>query len=76
MSFTSTQEEIDRMDAMVPRLLYRVEGNPWEIQSYFQVGGYEAWRKCVLEPNPENVIALVKQAALNQLGMGVIVFDE
>lgn len=56
------------MSTVEPRLLKPFEGPPWAIQSYLQAGGYEAWRKCVQNGTPEDVVAELKRAALRGRG--------
>ena len=33
---------------------------PWDIDAYLKVGGYEAWKKCVKELTPEQVVQELK----------------
>ena len=39
-----------------PRLVEKLEGAPWDIDAYIKVGGYEAWKKCIKELTPEQVV--------------------
>ena len=52
----------------MPRLLSKIEGEPWELEPYLQQGGYEAWKKCVAQHNPEGIITQLKQSQLRGRG--------
>src|SRR5690625_2424962 len=42
---------------------------PWTLENYLKVGGYEAWRKILAEQTPpEEVIEILKQSALRGRG--------
>jgi NADH-quinone oxidoreductase subunit F len=51
-----------------PRVLQKLEGAPWEIDPYIQTGGYEAWRKCVKELNPDDIVGEIKRSGLRGRG--------
>lgn len=51
-----------------PRLTSHLGGEPWDIEPYRRVGGYEAWKKCVTRNHPEEVIEQIKQAHLRGRG--------
>ncbi len=51
-----------------PRLLQKLDGPPWDIEPYLGVGGYEAWRKCLKELNPDAVVDVLKQSGLRGRG--------
>ena len=50
------------------RLLQRIEGKPFEIQPYLEVGGYQAWQKCVKELTREDILNEIKRAGLRGRG--------
>jgi len=56
------------MNTTNPRILFRTEGKPWEIEPYLRQGGYDAWKQCLTQKTPEVVIALLKQAHLRGRG--------
>jgi len=51
-----------------PRLLHKLEGAPWEIEPYLRVGGYDAWRKCVMELSREGIVAEIRRSGLRGRG--------
>jgi len=50
------------------RLVEKVDGAPWDIDAYIKVGGYEAWKKCVKELTPEQVVQELKASGLRGRG--------
>jgi NADH-quinone oxidoreductase subunit F len=50
------------------RLVEKVDGAPWDIDAYLKVGGYEAWKKCVKELTPEQVVQELKSSGLRGRG--------
>jgi NADH-quinone oxidoreductase subunit F len=56
------------MNTTNPRLLFPIEGKPWEIEPYLRHGGYEAWKQCLTNNDPDGVIAQLKQAHLRGRG--------
>src|SRR5256712_6701798 len=56
------------MPSTEPRLLHKLEGAPWEIEPYLRVGGYDAWRKCVMELSREGIVAEIGRAGLGGRG--------
>ncbi len=56
------------MTAAEPRVLQQLNGKPWEIDPYLKVGGYEAWRKCVTELQPEDIVGEIKRSGLRGRG--------
>jgi NADH-quinone oxidoreductase subunit F len=50
------------------RLVEKIEGAPWDIDAYIKVGGYEAWKKCVNELTPEQVVHELKTSGLRGRG--------
>ena len=50
------------------RLLLTTDGKPWEIEPYLKVGGYQAWRKCVTELRPVQIVDELKRAGLRGRG--------
>jgi NADH-quinone oxidoreductase subunit F len=56
------------MAAVEPRLLETLEGSPWDIEAYERTGGYEAWRKCVTELQPDDIVGELKKAGLRGRG--------
>ncbi|MEX2525933.1 MAG: NADH-quinone oxidoreductase subunit NuoF [Gammaproteobacteria bacterium] len=43
--------------------------NPWTLENYYSVGGYDAWKKIVSEkPSPDDVIQEVKDSGLRGRG--------
>ena len=51
-----------------PRVLHPLEGQPWEIDGYLKVGGYEAWKRCVLELSRDEIVEEVKRSGLRGRG--------
>ena len=56
------------MPSTEPRLLHKLEGAPWEIEPYLRVGGYDAWRKCVMELSREGIVAEIRRSGLRGRG--------
>lgn len=56
------------MTASEPRLLEKLEGSPTDIEAYIKVGGYEAWRKCVMSMQPEDIVGELKKSGLRGRG--------
>lgn len=54
--------------ATEPRLVQQLEGQPWEIEGYLKVGGYEAWKRCVSGWAPHDIVAELKKAGLRGRG--------
>lgn len=54
--------------ATEPRLVQKLEGDPWEIEGYLKVGGYEAWKRCVAGLKAEDIVAELKKAGLRGRG--------
>ena len=50
------------------RLVEKIDGVPWDIDAYMKVGGYEAWKKCVKELTPEQVVQELKTSGLRGRG--------
>lgn len=50
------------------RVLQKLEGAPWDIDAYLKVGGYEAWKKCVTELSPTQVVDELKKSGLRGRG--------
>ncbi|WP_455246031.1 NADH-quinone oxidoreductase subunit NuoF [Petrachloros mirabilis] len=50
------------------RLVPKVEGPPWDIDAYIKAGGYEAWKKCVKDLSPEQVVQELKASGLRGRG--------
>ena len=50
------------------RLVEKIDGAPWDIDAYMKVGGYEAWKKCVKELTPEQVVQELKSSGLRGRG--------
>jgi NADH-quinone oxidoreductase subunit F len=48
--------------------LQKLEGAPWEIDPYLKTGGYEAWRKCLKELTPNDIVGEIKKAGLRGRG--------
>lgn len=56
---------------MVNEVCYRTMefDEPWSLESYLKIGGYEAWRKILAEKTPqEEIIETVKKATLRGRG--------
>lgn len=53
---------------MESRLVPKLDGPPWDIDAYVKAGGYEAWRKCVKEWSPEQVVQELKASGLRGRG--------
>lgn len=51
-----------------PRLVQQIDGTPWDIEAYIKVGGYEAWKRCVKELSPEQVVQELKNSGLRGRG--------
>ena len=50
------------------RLVEKIDGTPWDIDAYIKVGGYEAWKKCIKELTPEQVVQELKTSGLRGRG--------
>ena len=50
------------------RLVQKVDGAPWDIDAYMKVGGYEAWKKCIKELSPDQVVQELKTSGLRGRG--------
>jgi NADH-quinone oxidoreductase subunit F len=50
------------------RLVEKIDGAPWDIDAYIKVGGYEAWKKCVKELTPDQVVQELKTSGLRGRG--------
>lgn len=50
------------------RLLQPMNGDPWDIDAYMAQGGYDAWKQCVKDNNPDKVIAALREASLRGRG--------
>jgi NADH-quinone oxidoreductase subunit F len=50
------------------RLVQKVDGAPWDIDAYMKVGGYEAWKKCVKDLSPDQVVQELKASGLRGRG--------
>lgn len=50
------------------RVLQKLDGDPWDIDAYIKVGGYEAWKKCVTELSPDQVVQELKTSGLRGRG--------
>ena len=50
------------------RLVEKIDGAPWDIDAYIKVGGYEAWKKCVKELTPAQVVQELKTSGLRGRG--------
>jgi NADH-quinone oxidoreductase subunit F len=50
------------------RLVEKIDGAPWDVDAYIKVGGYEAWKKCVKELTPEQVVQELKTSGLRGRG--------
>ncbi|HKE62633.1 MAG TPA: NADH-quinone oxidoreductase subunit NuoF [Nitrospira sp.] len=50
------------------RLVQKVDGAPWDIDAYMKVGGYEAWKRCVKELSPDQVVQELKTSGLRGRG--------
>ena len=56
------------MTATVPRVLYELDGPPWDIQGYVRRGGYQAWRKCLKDLTRDDIVAEIKRSGLRGRG--------
>lgn len=50
------------------RLVQKIDGAPWDIDAYMKVGGYEAWKKCIKELSPDQVVQELKSSGLRGRG--------
>ena len=50
------------------RVLQKLDGAPWEIDPYLKTGGYDAWRKCLKELTPNDIVGEIKKAGLRGRG--------
>ncbi|HJT19505.1 MAG TPA: NADH-quinone oxidoreductase subunit NuoF [Nitrospira sp.] len=50
------------------RVLQQLSGPPWDIDAYINAGGYEAWKKCLRELSPEQVVQELKASGLRGRG--------
>ncbi len=51
-----------------PRLVQKIEGNPWDIEGYRKIGGYEAWTRCIKELSATQVVDELKKSGLRGRG--------
>jgi NADH-quinone oxidoreductase subunit F len=51
-----------------PRLLEKLDGQPWDIEAYIRTGGYEAWKKCLQGLSREDVVSELKKSGLRGRG--------
>ncbi len=51
-----------------PRLVQNIEGEPWEIDGYLKVGGYDAWTRCIKEVSAAQVVEELKKSGLRGRG--------
>ena len=51
-----------------PRVLQKLDGAPWEIDLYLKTGGYDAWKKCLKDLTPADVVGEIKRAGLRGRG--------
>ncbi|MGQ0811216.1 MAG: NADH-quinone oxidoreductase subunit NuoF, partial [Nitrospiraceae bacterium] len=51
-----------------PRVLQKLDGQPSDIEAYMKIGGYEAWRKCLKELRPDDIVNEIKQSGLRGRG--------
>jgi NADH-quinone oxidoreductase subunit F len=51
-----------------PRVLQQLGGDPWDVEAYMKAGGYEAWKKCLKELSPEQVVQELKASGLRGRG--------
>src|SRR5881296_1521503 len=49
-------------------MLQAFDGPPWDIEAYLRVGGYDAWRKCVMELSREGIVAEIRRSGLRGRG--------
>jgi len=56
------------VETMTPRVLREIPGEAWDIESYCQHGGYEAWQQCVTKHDAPSVVAQLKEALLRGRG--------
>lgn len=54
--------------ATEPRLVQVLEGEPWQIDGYTKVGGYEAWKRCVAGWKADEIVAELKKSGLRGRG--------
>jgi NADH-quinone oxidoreductase subunit F len=50
------------------RVVQQLSGPPWDIDAYINAGGYEAWKKCLRELSPEQVVQELKASGLRGRG--------
>ncbi|HEY7531493.1 MAG TPA: NADH ubiquinone oxidoreductase, partial [Nitrospiraceae bacterium] len=50
------------------RVLQKLDGPPWDIEAYLKVGGYEAWRRCMIELSAMQVVDEIKKSGLRGRG--------
>ncbi len=51
-----------------PRLVQKLDGPPWDIEAYLKVGGYEAWKRCVKDLTPDQIVQELKTSGLRGRG--------
>ncbi|MGH7230445.1 MAG: NADH-quinone oxidoreductase subunit NuoF [Nitrospiraceae bacterium] len=56
------------MDASEPRLLRKLDGSPSDIDPYLRLEGYEAWKTCIKELSPEQIVDELKRSGLRGRG--------
>ena len=51
-----------------PILLQKMDGEAWDIEAYRRLGGYDAWRKCLKEPQRGEIVEELKRSGLRGRG--------
>jgi NADH-quinone oxidoreductase subunit F len=50
------------------RVLRPLDGPTWDLEAYAKTGGYEAWKKCVIDSKPQEIVEEIKRSGLRGRG--------
>lgn len=50
------------------RVLRPLEGPAWDLSAYVKTGGYEAWKRCVTDSKPQDIVEELKRSGLRGRG--------
>lgn len=56
------------MNQQEGRVLRSLEGPAWDLAAYAKTGGYEAWKKCVADSKPQEIVEEIKRSGLRGRG--------
>lgn len=50
------------------RVLRPLDGPAWDLSAYAKTGGYEAWKRCVTDSRPQDIVEEIKRSGLRGRG--------